>query len=269
MADRRYTREEVEEILRRAAERTHAGGDSLQHDELVAAAREAGIDPSAVEHAAGELAETRQDRLAVERWKAARSRAFASHALTWAIVNAGLFLIDVLSGPGWWFFWPLLSWGIFVAMQGLGAAREPTPSQIERITRRDRRRREAERKRAARRAEREARRHRDRDQRDRRKRIEKEFERAVESGVAALLEAATRRIDAATGRDGRPLADTEFNRYVARKRGGPTGARVAPMETEAAPGGPRVRVERERERDDDDEDEERRRAKSRRRDARG
>lgn len=269
--DPRYTREEVEEILRRAAERTHASGDSLLHDELLAAAREAGIDVSAVEQAAGELAETRQDRLAVEAWKASRRRAFTSHALTWAVVNAGLFLVNLLTGGVWWFLWPLLAWGVFVAMHGLRAMREPTPAQVERVARRDRRRREAERKREARRAEREARRHRDREQRERRKRIEKEFERAVESGVAALLAAATKRIDAVTRRDEGPLPDTEFNRYVARKKGGPTGARVADVESahvvdvESAPG-PRVRVERERE--DEHHDDERRAPASRSRDAR-
>ncbi|AKF04780.1 2TM domain-containing protein [Sandaracinus amylolyticus] len=256
----RYTREEVEEILRRAAERTHDRGDALRHDELVAAAREAGIDVSAVESAAGELAERREDRLAVESWKAARRRRFASHFLTWLVVNAGLFLLDLLGGPGWWFFYPLLGWGIAVALQGVGALREPTPAQVERVTRKDRRRREAERKREARRLEREARRHRDRGDRDRRKRIEKEFERAVESGVSALLQAATKHLDKATRRDEGPLPDTEFNRYVARKKGGPTGARVGDV-GDGDGRGPRVRVDHDE--DFDDEDERERRGSSR------
>ncbi|MDQ3037426.1 MAG: 2TM domain-containing protein, partial [Myxococcota bacterium] len=146
-----YSRDEVEEILRRAAERTHEqGGEALTHDELVAAAREAGIDTSAVEEAASSLAETRQDRLAVEQWSAARKRRFVSHVMTWLVVNSGLFLIDLLSGGGWWFYWPLLAWGMAVALQAVGALREPTPEQVERVTRRARRKREAERKRQAR-----------------------------------------------------------------------------------------------------------------------
>lgn len=260
----RYTREEVEEILRRAAERTHEGGDALRHDELVAAAREAGIDVSAVEDAAGQLAEVRQDRAAIEAWSAARRRRFASHVITWLVVNAGLFLINLLSGGVWWFLYPLLVWGIAVALHGASALRAPTPAQAERVARRDRRRREAERKREARRLQREARRHRDRDQRDRRKRIEKEFERAVENGVSALLEVAARRLDAVTRRDERPLADTEFNRYVASKRGGPTGARVGEVERGDGPDGPRVRIDEAREElEEDDERAETRGAASR------
>lgn len=278
----RYTREEVEEILRRAAERMHAEGgtagldERLAHEELVDAAREAGIDPRAVEEAVGEVAEQRRDRLAVQRWVAARRRRFASHLITWAVVNAGLFLVDLLSGGGWWFFWPLLGWGIFVALQGLRALRAPTPEQVQRVTRRERRRLEAERKREARRLEREARRDRDRAQRERRKRVERDFDRAVESGVTALMGVIANRIEAAArASHAGPLPDTEFNRYVARrKQGAPTepgGAAVARGEVArvaSGAGAPRVRVE---ERDDegagrdDDGDEVRERAAGSRR----
>jgi hypothetical protein len=44
-------------------------------------------------------------------------RNFYTHAAVYVIVNLGLFLIDVLdSGGDYWFYWPLLGWGI-----GLGA----------------------------------------------------------------------------------------------------------------------------------------------------
>ncbi len=38
------------------------------------------------------------------------------HVMIYLVVNAGLFVIDAVSGDGWWFYWPLLGWGI-----GLGA----------------------------------------------------------------------------------------------------------------------------------------------------
>ncbi|MDR1332646.1 MAG: 2TM domain-containing protein [Tannerella sp.] len=51
-------------------------------------------------------------------------RGFYSHLLTYCIVNAGLFLIDCLTSPGrWWFFWPLLGWGIGLLCHGLGISR--------------------------------------------------------------------------------------------------------------------------------------------------
>lgn len=43
-------------------------------------------------------------------------RGFYVHVMIYLVVNTGLFLIDLVSGSGWWFFWPMLGWGI-----GLGA----------------------------------------------------------------------------------------------------------------------------------------------------
>lgn len=231
---RQYTRDEAREILRRAAERTHAEGiDGLRHDELVGAAREAGIDLEALEEAAGELTEARRDRLAVEAWNAARRRTFGSHLVTWLVVNTGLFLIDLAGGGGFWFIWPLLWWGIFVALHGVSAYRAPTEAQVERVTRRDRRKREAARRREERQREREARRRRG-------SRAPVDFERAVEAGVDALMLVA-RKVDEATRRAPQgPSADTEFNRYVERKE---QRAATPRGSATTASRGPRVRVE--------------------------
>ena len=43
-------------------------------------------------------------------------KGFYIHAATFVLVNIGLFLINLLMGGSWWFFWPLIGWGI-----GLGA----------------------------------------------------------------------------------------------------------------------------------------------------
>ncbi len=55
-----------------------------------------------------------------ERLKAAKARVeairgFWVHFFTYVLVNLALLVIDWLSGPGWWFYWPLLGWGIGVA----------------------------------------------------------------------------------------------------------------------------------------------------------
>ncbi len=246
-SQRQYTREEAREILRRAAERTHAEGiDGLRHDELVVAAREAGIDLGALEEAAGELTEARRDRLAVDAWNAARRRSFGSHVVTWLVVNTGLFLIDLVGGGGFWFFWPLLWWGIFVALHGVSAYRAPTAAQVERVTRRERRKREAERRREQRQREREARRRRGKGDWP-----PMEFERAVEAGVDALMTVA-RKVDEATRRAPRgPVPDTEFNRYVERKQQRAPSAREESRAEASRP--PRVRVDID-EHDSDDFD---------------
>lgn len=57
-----------------------------------------------------------------ERDQHARKRAeeldrYGLQLTIYAIVNFGLFLIDWLGGGGWWFFVPLLAWGIPLAVR--------------------------------------------------------------------------------------------------------------------------------------------------------
>lgn len=58
-----------------------------------------------------------------ERVKAARKRVkelrdFYGHLGIYAVTIAALFVVDLLSGSGWWFYWPMLGWGIAVAFHG-------------------------------------------------------------------------------------------------------------------------------------------------------
>ncbi len=52
-----------------------------------------------------------------ERYRRAKRRVgvlkgFYIHLATYIGVMALLFFIDFLTGRGWWFYWPLLGWGI-------------------------------------------------------------------------------------------------------------------------------------------------------------
>jgi hypothetical protein len=59
-----------------------------------------------------------------DRYKAALERAemlqgYYIHLLVYAVVNAGLFVINLVTrgdGGGWWFYWVLAGWGIAVAI---------------------------------------------------------------------------------------------------------------------------------------------------------
>ncbi len=42
-------------------------------------------------------------------------RGFYTNLAAYVIVNLGLFILDMLTGGGTWFFWPLLGWGIGLA----------------------------------------------------------------------------------------------------------------------------------------------------------
>lgn len=46
-------------------------------------------------------------------------KGFYVHLTVYAIVNLGLFLINLVTdGGNWWFFWPLLGWGVALAIHG-------------------------------------------------------------------------------------------------------------------------------------------------------
>lgn len=51
-----------------------------------------------------------------------RLRGFYHHLVVYAVVNAGLAGINLLASPGrLWFHWPLLGWGIWLALHALRA----------------------------------------------------------------------------------------------------------------------------------------------------
>jgi hypothetical protein len=62
---------------------------------------------------------------AQQRYERARShvqaiKGFYVHATVFVLVNIGLFVINLLTGGGWWFYWPLLGWGIGLVAHAVG-----------------------------------------------------------------------------------------------------------------------------------------------------
>jgi hypothetical protein len=200
---RSYTREEADEILRRALLQ-QGTGDGVHHDDLVAAAREVGIPTDAIESAAQQLGERRVVDERVQLLRIRKRRAFLRHLMTYMIVNAGMFFVDRLDGGAWWFHWPLVIWGIFLLLAGvrqLAPDREGLVKRAERELERERKKEEKRRQRAAR--------------ANARARGVKtssegvsEFESAVEEGVSALLSAAARAIRGITPENERFRVDT-------------------------------------------------------------
>jgi eukaryotic-like serine/threonine-protein kinase len=138
---RRYSHDEMSDILDRALKRQQETGRS--HDELLAAAREVGIDSRLIEQAAFELrppaqrAEEHDLERARDRMRLMRS------AATFAVVN--VFLYFMIGGRLSRFVF--LGWGLGVALQ---AVRYMFPKETDRRQRgsKKRRRREAARERA-------------------------------------------------------------------------------------------------------------------------
>lgn len=183
---RTYSREEADEILRRALQ--HQGEDGISHDDLVAAAREVGIPADAVEAAASQVSESQLVRERVELLRRQKRRAFARHALTFLIVNGGVFLFDWVDGGPWFFYYLLIAWGMVLTLFGM---LQLAPDQAG-LTRKAERQLERER----RRAERERRRRQGGRAlgADRLPGAAKEFEAAVQDGVSALMSAAAKAI---------------------------------------------------------------------------
>ncbi len=61
-----------------------------------------------------------QQRYERARKRVAALKGFYIHATAFVLVNLVLFAINVLVGGAWWFYWPLIGWGIGLGAHALG-----------------------------------------------------------------------------------------------------------------------------------------------------
>lgn len=179
-----YSREEADEILRRAL--AEQAADGISHDDLVAAAREVGIPEAAIEAAASQLGEHRTVKERVVQLRQQKRRAFFRHLSSYLIANGGIFLFDYFDGGPWFFQYVLIVWGIVLLLLGI---RQLAPEEASLV-----RRAERELERERRKAERRARRARAPAHPGGITGATREFEQAVQEGATALLSAAARAI---------------------------------------------------------------------------
>lgn len=193
MNEKRYSREEMEEILRRAL--SNAEEDGVAHDDLVAAAAEVGISQQAIEHAALTLRNDRARLIKREEVKRRRRSGFFRHLSIYAIINAGIGAIDLISGPGSFVLFGAVLWGIPLALHGLRTF-FPSEASLERgVDRAIKREAKEARKRAFRQLPADT-----PEERSARKRArEQKFERLVEDGVDVLLRKAAEQLDKQKG----------------------------------------------------------------------
>ncbi len=202
---RTYTQQEVTEILKRALRQERLGQEELSHEDLVAMAAEIGIDRNSLDTATAELAQTQASELArqTEARELATERALQLGKLTSSLMTllsvcaavfvVGRFLHRPIGFEGWE-YWGLLIWAI-VVFSRIRHVVFPHDALA--------RRKRKEEKRALREA-RHARRQAFRDEirhrlsgdygREALGRGTREFETAVQAGVAALLSVAARKI---------------------------------------------------------------------------
>jgi fatty acid desaturase len=50
-------------------------------------------------------------------------KAFYTHLAIYLVVALLLFVVDYSDAGNWWFYWPVIGWGIFVVAQGISVAK--------------------------------------------------------------------------------------------------------------------------------------------------
>jgi hypothetical protein len=125
-----FTVQQVEAILKRAL-KEHARDGGITREELIETARELGISPSEVEKAIRDEATLGEFERAKEEWHARRRNQFFRHLQSFAIINGFLFLLNMATGGGFWFVYPLLAWGVGLAFDAAGTF-NPSSSKVDR-----------------------------------------------------------------------------------------------------------------------------------------
>ncbi len=117
---KRYSTEEVREILARAVEREANRDDGrFYYQDIVAAAGEVGVDADMVRQVSHELRLVEDEHAAYALWKRKHQRGFLRHFMSYLLVNAFLITIDVITGYHGWWIWPALGWGLGVAFNAM------------------------------------------------------------------------------------------------------------------------------------------------------
>lgn len=128
----RFTQDEMSEILETAArlDGVTASPDEISLDELTQIATELGISPEAVEQVvSGRADKARAERellkseeaeaqeLARKKKKAWRD--WRAHVASFIAVMLGIVLLDLVTGPGAWWYYPAIGWGMGLGVHTL------------------------------------------------------------------------------------------------------------------------------------------------------
>lgn len=123
MTGSRYTTQELGQAIALALDRkakAEATGGKYDYDDLKAAANEVGIDEKELRTALASLRPALPP--APEQMSARRLRAkqkLQRHAAIWGAFSVFFFLLDMVTAGGEWFFFPVLGWGVGLAVQAI------------------------------------------------------------------------------------------------------------------------------------------------------
>lgn len=58
--------------------------------------------------------------------KLLQDQGFKYHLMAYVLVNAILIVVNLMNPAHWWFFWPLIGWGIGIAAHGYAVSKGPS-----------------------------------------------------------------------------------------------------------------------------------------------
>ncbi|MDP3278597.1 MAG: 2TM domain-containing protein [Deltaproteobacteria bacterium] len=130
MTKSEYSPDEVREILRRATQgRDKSDANSLSRDELIEAAREAGLDADAVARAADEVSESRALDAHRASMAGVRRRELRAHATVYLLANLAIVALGVLFATKLWAI-VTLGWAVALLMHANVALRRPSDDEV-------------------------------------------------------------------------------------------------------------------------------------------
>lgn len=114
-ANRRYTEEEVTQIIRHAL--SHGGvKETVSHDDLIEIARSSGISGVKLEDAIEHMERNSAIDAAKVEWLKRHRADFYSHLVSYCIINTFLLFVNIWTGTDtMWVIWPMAGWGIGIA----------------------------------------------------------------------------------------------------------------------------------------------------------
>jgi hypothetical protein len=116
MEQERYSEEAAREILKRAVELQGRETD-FSREQLISMADELGIPRDSLVAAEQKWLREHEEDAELQAFEAHRRQAFRSHLAIYTLVNSFLFILNLITSPGqFWFIFPLLGWGLGLAI---------------------------------------------------------------------------------------------------------------------------------------------------------
>ena len=190
---KKYSRDQAEEILRRAlqGEAPPSEDDAIGHSDLRAAAEEVGISEEALEQAAKQVAEEQRKLALQDAVLLRRQRDFRSTALTVALAGGAVVGFGLLRGTGIPLPWIGLAAIVWLMLRAKRAYL-PADDDLEKAAHREGEREERRKRRMRKRERQQAQ---DHERQLQKARTKAQFERVVSQGVEALLSVAADKLE--------------------------------------------------------------------------